>query len=263
MSAIAEAFARCRREKRAAFVPFLVAGDPTLQGSEELYDALAEAGADLLEVGVPFSDPIADGATIQAAAQRALAEGATLERVLGLVSRLRSERGLRLPIVLFSYFNPIHAYGVERFAEHAAGCGVDGVLAVDLPPEEAAGSYLEALRRHALDPIFLLAPTSTAARVKQVARAGSGFVYYVSRAGVTGERGSVRRELAKEVRALRKRLRLPVAVGFGVSTPEQVRAVAKLADGVVVGSALVTAAGGCRSRKAFVAKARELARAAC
>lgn len=261
MSAIAEAFARCRREKRAAFVPFLVAGDPTLQGSEELYDALAEAGADLLEVGVPFSDPIADGATIQAAAQRALAEGATLERVLGLVSRLRSERGLRLPIVLFSYFNPIHAYGVERFAEHAAGCGVDGVLAVDLPPEEAAGSYLEALRRHALDPIFLLAPTSTAARVKQVARAGSGFVYYVSRTGVTGARESVRKELAREVRALAKRLALPVAVGFGVSTPEQIRAVAKLADGVVVGSALVAAAGSCRSRKAFVDKVRELAAA--
>lgn len=258
MSAIAATFERCRLEKRAAFVPFLVAGDPTLAASEQMFSALAEAGADLIEVGVPFSDPIADGPTIQAASQRALAEGATLDKILDLVARLRA-RGVEAPVVLFSYFNPISAYGLERFAEHAAECGVDGVLCVDLPPEEAAGAYLDALAAHALDPIFLLAPTSTKERMKQVARVGSGFVYYVSRTGVTGAREKVRGDLKKEVRALRRQVKLPVAVGFGVSTPEQVREVAKVADGVVVGSALVTAAGGCRSRKAFVEKARELA----
>jgi tryptophan synthase alpha chain len=260
MSAIAEAFELCRAEKRTAFVPFLVAGDPTLEASEDLFAALVEAGADLIEVGVPFSDPIADGPTIQAAAQRALAEGATLDRILDMVARLRG-RGIATPIVLFSYCNPILAYGLERFAEHAAECGVDGVLCVDLPPEEAEGPYLDALAASGLDPIFLLAPTSTKARILRVAEAGSGFVYYVSRAGVTGARESVRKSLKREVKALRRQVKLPIAVGFGVSTPEQVREVAKVADGVVVGSALVTAAGGCRSRKAFVEKARELAEA--
>lgn len=257
---IAAAFARCREEKRAAFVPFLVAGDPDLEASEEMFAVLADEGADLLEVGVPFSDPIADGPVIQAAAARALAAGATLARILALVAKLRG-RGVKVPIVLFSYFNPIHAYGIRRFAEHAAASGVDGVLCVDLPPEAATGEYLEALAAEGIDPIFLLAPTSTKERVARVARAGSGFVYYVSRTGVTGARDSVRKELAREVRALAKRVALPVAVGFGVSTPEQIRAVAKLADGVVVGSALVAAAGSCRSRKAFVDKVRELAAA--
>lgn len=260
MSAIAATFERCREEKRAAFVPFLVAGDPTLAASEQMFASLAEAGADVLEVGVPFSDPIADGPTIQAAAQRALAGGATLEKILDMIARLRG-RGVDEPVVLFSYYNPISAYGLERFAEHAAECGVDGVLAVDLPPEEAAGPYLDTLAAHAIDPIFLVAPTSTKERMKQVGRVGSGFVYYVSRAGVTGARETLRRDLKKEVKALRRQVKLPIAVGFGISTPEQVREVAKVADGVVVGSALVTAAGGCRSRKAFVEKARELAEA--
>jgi tryptophan synthase alpha chain len=238
--AIAAAFERARAEGRAAFVPFLMAGDPDLPTTIELVEALAGAGADVVELGVPFSDPIADGPVNQAAAARALAAGTTLDRILAAVAGFRARRRRRsLPLVLFSYFNPIFRYGVARFAEHARESGVDGVLCVDLPPEEAHGEYLGALARRGLDPIFLLAPTSTRERVRVVARAGAGFVYYVSRTGVTGERAELPRGLAAELRAVRRRLRLPVAVGFGISTPEQAAAVARLADGVVVGSALV------------------------
>ncbi len=237
MSAIAAAFARARKEKRAAFVPYIAAGDPDLATTGELVVALAGAGADLIELGVPFSDPIADGPVNQAAAARAIAGGATLEKILALVATARRRAGV--PIVLFTYFNPVHAYGLARFAEHAAGSGVDGVLCVDLPPEEAAGKYREALARHGLDAIFLLSPTSTRARMRAVAKTGSGFVYFVSRTGVTGEQAELPAGLAREVRAVRGAVALPVAVGFGISTPEQVRAVARLADGVVVGSALV------------------------
>lgn len=235
--AIARAFERAKQEKRAAFVPFLMAGDPDLATTADLVVALAEAGADVVELGVPFSDPIADGPVNQAAAERALASGTTLEKILATVASLRARNDVA--IVLFCYYNPIHRYGLARLASHAAASGVDGILCVDLPPEEARGEYLDALRANALDPIFLLAPTSTKERVKAVAAAGSGFVYYVSRTGVTGERAELPRELAKEVAALRKALELPVAVGFGISTPEQAAAVGGIADGVVVGSALV------------------------
>jgi tryptophan synthase alpha chain len=186
---------------------------------------------------VPFSDPIADGPVNQRAAARALAAGTKLSGILQLVARHRDQLGV--PIVLFTYVNPILARGVERFAEQAAASGVDGVLCVDLPPEEGERELLPALRAQGVDGIFLLAPTSTRDRVQRVAEASSGFVYYVSRTGVTGERAELPPELAREVKRLRRRLRLPVAVGFGVSTPAQVAAVGALADGVVVGSALV------------------------
>ncbi len=186
---------------------------------------------------MPFSDPIADGPVNQRAAARALAAGTTLSRVLELVARQRDRLGV--PVVLFTYFNPILARGVDEFAEQAAASGVDGVLCVDLPPEEAAGELLPALRGPGLDPVFLLAPTSTREREKAVAAASSGFVYYVSRTGVTGTRDELPPELLREAKRLRRRLKLPLAVGFGISTPEQVEAVGKVADGVVVGSALV------------------------
>jgi tryptophan synthase alpha chain len=255
--AIARAFAAARRERRAAFVPFLMAGDPDLGTTEELVLALAESGADVVELGVPFSDPIADGPVNQQAAGRALGAGTTLATILAAVTRLR--RRTPVPIVLFSYFNPILRYGVERFAEHAAASGVDGLLLVDLPPEEAAREGLAAVAAAGIDPIFLLAPTSTAERVRAVRRLGSGFVYYVSRLGVTGERTHLPAGLERAVRTVRKQLDMPVAVGFGISTPEQAAAVAKLADGVVVGSALVrlVAAGG--EREALVARVRDLA----
>ena len=237
MTRISATFTRLAKERRSAFIPFLVAGDPDLETTGELLAAMARGGADVIEIGVPFSDPIADGPVIQRAATRALAAGTSLSAVLELVARKRAE--IDVPLVLFTYFNPIHARGVARFAEQAEASGVDGVLCVDLPPEEGAEELVPALFARGIDTIFLLAPTSDRRRIAQVARQASGFVYYVSVTGVTGERRQLPSALASDVRALRKKLAQPLAVGFGISTPEQVAAVAKAADGVVVGSALV------------------------
>ncbi len=237
MSAIAEVFARCKAEKRAAFIPFLMAGDPDIETTPRLLAAAVEGGADIVEVGVPFSDPIADGPVNQRAAVRALAARTSLDDVLRMVARHRDRLGV--PIVLFTYFNPLFARGLTTFAELAAASGVDGVLCVDLPPEEAAEELLPALHEQGIDSVFLLAPTSSRERVKLVDGCASGFVYYVSRTGVTGERDELPRELTREVRHLRRRLSLPLAVGFGISTAGQVAQVARIADGIVVGSALV------------------------
>ena len=234
---IAATFARCRREERAAFIPFIMAGDPRLDAMPDLVRALVAGGADLIELGVPFSDPIADGPVNQRAATRALEGGATLSGILQLVADLRGET--EVPIVLFTYFNLIHRRGVERFAEQAAASGVDGVLCVDLPPDEAEEETVPLLVRNGLDPIFLIAPTSTPDRIKSVVRASRGFVYYASRSAVTGEQARLPAELLGELRRLRRRIKLPIAVGFGISTPEQAAAVASVADGVVVGSHLV------------------------
>ncbi len=237
MSALDDAFARCRDEGRAAFVPFLMAGDPDLDATGDLLAALAAGGADVLELGVPFSDPIADGPVNQRAATRALAAGARLSGIFDLVARQRER--LDVPVVLFTYYNPVHRRGVERFAEQAASSGVDGVLCVDLPPEEAADDYLPAMRAQGLDTVFLLAPTSTRERMARVSAVSTGFVYYVSRTGVTGERASLPEELVREVKKVGKRVAAPLAVGFGISSPRQVAEVGRIADGVVVGSALV------------------------
>lgn len=237
MSAIDDVFARCTGEGRAAFIPFLMAGDPDLDATASFLDALAAGGADVIELGVPFSDPIADGPTNQRATVRALAAGTKLSNILELVARHRDRLGI--PIVLFTYFNPVHARGIERFAEQAASSGVDGVLCVDVPPEEGERELVPALREHGVDSIFLLAPTSTRERVSRVARISSGFVYYVSRTGVTGERAALPSDLVRDIKRLRKKLDQPLAVGFGISSPAQVAAVGEVADGVVVGSALV------------------------
>ncbi len=237
MSAIDQVFERCAGEGRAAFIPFLMGGDPDLASLPRLLQALAAGGADLIEVGVPFSDPIADGPVNQRAANRALAAGTTVAGILGAVATARET--VDVPIVLFSYYNPIRARGVELFAEQAGSSGVDGVLCVDLPPEEAEATYLPALERNGLDPVFLLAPTSTTDRMKLVSEVSKGFVYYVSRTGVTGERELLTKSLAKEVKRVRRKVDQPVAVGFGISSPDQVEAVGSFADGVVVGSALV------------------------
>ena len=241
MSAIARVFERCRGEKRAAFIPFLTAGDPNLDKTSDLMQAFVDGGADLIELGVPFSDPIADGPVIQAASQRALSSGTTMSAILRLVARQRDRLGV--PIVLFTYFNPIHARGVENFAEQAAASGVDGVLCVDLPPDEGADEVVPVFRQQGLDTVFLLAPTSDKARIKKVGAMSSGFLYYVSRTGVTGARQELPKELLKEAKRLRKKIDLPLAVGFGISTPDQVEQVARVADGVVVGSALVKLIG--------------------
>lgn len=237
MSHIGDVFARCRREKRAAFIPYLTAGDPDLRTTAVLLDALVAGGADLIELGVPFSDPIADGLVNQRAAVRALESGTTLSGILRMIAGQRDRLGV--PIVLFTYFNPLHRRGMKAFAEQAATSGVDGVLCVDLPPEEAMPEYIPSLRERGIDTPFLLAPTSTRQRIKIASDAASGFVYYVSRTGVTGERGSLPRRLLKEAKRVRRRVDWPVAVGFGISTPDQVRSVGNVSDGVVVGSALV------------------------
>ncbi|MDA8019248.1 MAG: tryptophan synthase subunit alpha [Thermoanaerobaculia bacterium] len=241
MSAIARVFDRCRDEKRAAFIPFLTAGDPDLRKTADLMQAFVDGGADIIELGVPFSDPVADGPVIQEASQRALSSGTTLSAILRLVARQRDRLGV--PIVLFTYFNPIHARGVENFAEQAAASGVDAVLCVDLPPDEATEDVVPMLRKQGLDTVFLVAPTSDKQRIKTVNAMSSGFVYYVSRTGVTGARRELPKELIREVKKLRRRIDLPLAVGFGISTPEQVEQVARVAEGVVVGSALVKLIG--------------------
>jgi tryptophan synthase alpha chain len=236
-NAVDQAFARCAKEKRAAFIPFLMSGDPSLAATATHLDALVAGGADLIELGIPWSDPIADGPVNQRAAQRALAAGATLSGILELVARRRDRLGV--PIVLFTYFNPIHVRGIARFAEQVASSGVDGVLCVDLPAEEGVRELAPALAERRVSSIYLLTPTSTRERIERVREVSSGFVYYVSRTGVTGEQAVLPADLAKDVKRLRKQLSLPVAVGFGISSPAQVEAVGKLADGVVVGSALV------------------------
>ena len=234
---IAATFARCRREGRAAFIPFIMAGDPSLDALPGLMLALEDGGADLIELGVPFSDPIADGPINQRAATRALEAGTTLSAILHVVAERRDRIGV--PIVLFTYFNLIHRRGVESFAEQAAASGIDGVLCVDLPPDEAEEEVSPVLAAHGLDPIFLLAPTSTEERVKSVVRSSRGFVYYASRSAVTGEKATLPAELLGDLRRLRRRVKLPIAVGFGISTAEQARAVGAVADGVIVGSTLV------------------------
>lgn len=238
MSAIDRVFERCRDDKRAAFIPFLTAGDPEMRRTGDLMQAMVDGGADIIELGVPFSDPIADGPVIQAASTRAIEGGASLSGILRLVARRRDSLGV--PIVLFTYFNPIHARGVESFAEQAAASGVDGVLCVDLPPDEGGEEIVPLFHRRGLDMIFLLAPTSDKKRIKSVSRMSSGFVYYVSRTGVTGARQELPKTLLKEAKTIRKKVDLPLAVGFGISTPQQVEQVASVADGVVVGSALVS-----------------------
>lgn len=237
MSAIDEVFFKCSQEGRAAFIPFIMAGDPHLEATATCLEALAAGGADIIELGVPFSDPIADGPVNQRAAVRALESGTKLSGILQLVARHRDRLGV--PIILYTYFNLIHARGVERFAEQAAASGVDGVLCVDLPPEEGERDLIPALREQGVDTIFLLSPTSTRDRINKVGESSTGFVYYVSRTGVTGERTALPEDLVRDVKRLRRRLDQPLAVGFGISTPQQVAAVGEIADGVVVGSALV------------------------
>jgi tryptophan synthase alpha chain len=237
MSSIEATFACCREEKRAAFIAYLTGGDPDLETSARLIEALADGGADIIEVGVPFSDPIADGPVNQRAAVHALEAGVTLPGILEMVARVRTR--IETPIVLFSYFNPLLAHGLQTVAEQAAISGVDGILCVDLPPDEDDGGFREYCAAAGVDSVYLLSPTSTPERVRIVAEASSGFVYYVSRTGVTGVQKDLTSELQKEVKKIRRKVDLPVAVGFGISSPEQVSAVAKVADGVVVGSALV------------------------
>jgi tryptophan synthase alpha chain len=240
MTRIADAFARARREGRAAFIAYLTAGDPSPDATVGLARAVDRAGADILELGVPFSDPIADGPVLQRSAARALARGTTLRDVFSIARRIREETPLAL--ILFSYVNPILRFGVEAAAQEARQAGFDGALLTDMPPEEARGLHPQ-LRGAGLDTILLVSPTSPERRMRDAARLSSGFLYVVSRAGTTGARRNLPRELPQTVRRARRAAgSLPVAVGFGISTPETARQAARIADGIVVGSALMLAA---------------------
>ena len=236
MSRIGDTFARLGKSGDKALITFITAGDPDLATTAGLIPRMVAAGADIIELGVPFSDPMADGPTIQKASERALAAGTTLAGILAMVKELRVS--CQVPLLLMGYYNPIYIYGVERFCRDAVAAGVDGVLVVDLPPEESA-ELKDVADRAGLDVIFLLTPTSDASRIKTVNRLGRGFVYYVSVTGVTGARTSLAASLAETVTAVRDQVRLPLAVGFGISTPQQAGDVAAVADGVVVGSAIV------------------------
>lgn len=252
---IAGAFARRRAEGRAALIPYVTAGHPDPDATPELLRAVADAGADIIELGIPFSDPLADGPTIQHSSFHALAHGASVARALEWLAAFRRTHGT--PVVLFTYLNPLLRYGPSAFLRDAADAGAQGLLVTDLPA--GADPELEGLvRRSGLDLIRLLAPTTPSERVGEVARGGSGFLYYISRTGVTGAREELRATLGEEVAALRRAVSLPVAVGFGISTPAQAAAVAEVADGVVVGSALIQAldAGGVAAGAAFVASLR-------
>ncbi|HKB57031.1 MAG TPA: tryptophan synthase subunit alpha [Lacunisphaera sp.] len=236
MDRLAQTFARTRREKRAAFVAYLCAGDPDFDTSLLACRAVLDAGADVLELGVPFSDPLADGLTNQLAAQRALDSGMTAARVFELVRRLREKS--QAPIVFYTYYNLVFSNGVENYVRAAKEAGVDGLLTLDLPPEEA-DELLAACTKHDLKTVFIVAPTTPAGRLTRIGAAATGFIYYVSREGVTGVRDQVAANIPEAVARIRQHTTLPVAVGFGISSSDQVRQVARMADGVVVGSALV------------------------
>jgi tryptophan synthase alpha chain len=241
MGRIGETFARLGRQGRTALMPYLTMGYPAPESALRLVPAIARAGADLIELGVPFSDPLADGATIQAASQRALAGGMSLALCLEQAAALRAA-GESVPFVLMGYYNPILQMGLGRFARRAAEAGIDGAIVPDLPPEES-DALRAALHESGIDLIFLLAPTTDAARVRGVAALASGFLYLVSLVGVTGARDRLPAELEGFVARVRAATDLPLAVGFGIGAPEQAARVARIADGAIVGSALIRAVG--------------------
>jgi tryptophan synthase alpha chain len=237
MDRIAQAFSRAQAENRAAFVAYLCAGDPDFDSSLAACRALLRGGVDVLELGVPFSDPLADGLTNQLAAQRALESGMTAARVFELVAALRAEFPDK-PIVFYTYYNLVFSHGVDAYAERAKAAGLDGLLTLDLPPEEAT-ELLAACNAHNLRTVFIVAPTTPPERLAKIGAVTTGFVYYVSREGVTGERDSVAANIPEAIASIKQHTKLPVVVGFGISRRDHVAEVAAVADGVVVGSALV------------------------
>ena len=232
-------FDSLRKNKKKVLIPFLVAGDPSLKATERLVLAFEKAGADLIEIGVPFSDPMADGPVIQAASERALKGGTTLKKVLGLVRRIRVRS--EVPLLLMGYYNPIHAYGLKRYAQEAKKSGLSATIVVDLPPEES-GALDRELKRVGIDLIRLLTPTSDRRRIQKVVQRSGGFIYFVSVTGITGSSVKGEETIGKKVAEIRRSTKLPIVIGFGISTPTQAGRLARMADGVVIGSALVKAA---------------------
>lgn len=257
---LANAFAARKADNKSAFIAYIMASDPDLETSFEVLSGLPGAGVDVIELGLPFTDPMADGPAIQAAGQRALKAGATTVSTLDLVRRFRAEN-MTTPIVLMGYFNPIYSYGVETFCADAADAGVDGLIIVDIPPEEDA-ELGPAARAHDLDLIRLATPTTDSARLPRVLSGASGFLYYVSITGITGSAAANAAEVAPAVARIKESTDLPICVGFGVKTPEAAREIGKIADGVVVGSAIVDMMGAGRPAAEILDFVRSLAEGA-
>jgi len=241
MNAIDSCFSRLKTDGRTAFIAYITAGDPTLESTIRLVRELESAGTDIIELGVPFSDPVADGPVNQEAAQRALKNGVNVRQILEAVAQIRTES--RIPIVLFTYLNTILAYGLGRFVPDARAAGVDGVLILDLPPEEA-GEYKRLMNEHGLASIFLVSPITPPERIELIAKNTTGFIYYVAQMGVTGERETVSATVHTMIGNIRRHTNIPVVVGFGVSSPRHVKELSRYADGIVVGSAIVKRIGG-------------------
>ncbi|MGH7773086.1 MAG: tryptophan synthase subunit alpha [Candidatus Binatia bacterium] len=252
MNRIDDKFSVLRRQGKAALIPFVTAGDPDIETTLEILRVLERSGADCIEVGVPFSDPMADGPTIQRSSERALRNGISLPEILEMVREFR--RGSEVPLILFGYYNPFFRYGLKFFTREARAAGVDGILCVDLPPEES-GELERWTHTQGLDIIFLLAPTSDAERIRLVARRGQGFVYYVSVTGVTGARKRFEEPLKSQVARVRRYTSLPIGVGFGISTPQQAAWIASFADAAVVASAMIDAMGRAKQKREKVKRA--------
>jgi tryptophan synthase alpha chain len=255
MTRISETFNRLRKHERTALIPYIMAGDPDRNSTKKFVLQLESAGADIIELGVPFSDPLADGPTIQRAAERSLKKGTTLRKVMALVTDIRKESDI--PLLLMTYFNPVFKYGAERFIRDAVRSGVDGVIIPDLIPDEA-DEFIRSARKEGLDTVFLLAPTSTEERIRKVVSASTGFIYCVSITGITGSKLRISKAMKNTLSSIREKGSKPVAVGFGISSPDEASAVGKLADGVIIGSAIVKLIEKRRSIKKFVSDIRNV-----
>lgn len=254
MNRIDRKFKKLRKIGRKALIPYIMAGDPDLEATKKYIHDLESSGADIIELGVPFSDPLADGPTIQRAAERSLKKGTTLRKVLGLVKEIRKTS--EIPLILMTYYNPIFKMGVESFIKKAVKAGVDGVIIPDLIPDEA-DEFMKLSRQHNLDTIFLLAPTSTDERIQKVTKASTGFIYYVSITGITGAKLSMGNLMKDTLKTVCMSTTKPVAVGFGVSNAKEATSISKLADGVIIGSAIVKLIAKKKSIKSFVKEIRK------
>jgi tryptophan synthase alpha chain len=236
MNRIDKLFSKLRKQKKKAFIVYITAGYPSVRATERLIAGLEKSGSDMIELGIPFSDPLADGPTIQRASERALSRGVNIKAILKMVGRARKK--VTLPIVFMTYYNLVSHYGIKKFVGDSVRAGADGIIIPDLPPEEADELITES-RRKGFAAIFLAAPTSTKKRLKRIAAASRGFIYYVSLTGVTGARARLPGDIIKNVKALKKITKKPVCVGFGISKPSQAKAISRLADGIIVGSAVI------------------------
>jgi tryptophan synthase alpha chain len=254
MSRITTKFNELRKTGRKALIPYIMSGDPSLSATKKYVLELETAGADIIELGVPFSDPLADGPTIQRASERSLKHGTTLKKVLEMVKDVRKKTAI--PLILMTYYNPVFKFGIHRFIQAAVTAGIDGVIIPDLIPDEA-GEFTALSRRHGLDTVFLLAPTSTRERIKKVAGASTGFIYYVSITGITGAKLALGKDMENRMNSLRALTKKPVAVGFGISNPAEARMVSNLAEGVIVGSAIVKLIAQRKSIMHFVGSIRK------